>query len=392
MMDLLVKNAAVILPDSILDNMCVSVKDGRIASVEAGCEFLPGEYRDVIDAAGGFLAPGFIDLHIHGLLEYQFDNGREDVQSICSILPSYGVTGVLAAFLPRPFGEDTAYVRSISEHTYQGADVLGFFFEGPFIGISGAINPAALTEKTVERIRALKRASVPYSAVFAVSPELKNAGELIAAMTEGGIPAFITHTAADVKQTEAAVKAGAGHATHFYDVFPVPKETDPGVRPCGAVEAILADPGVSVDFILDGEHVDPAAVKMALACKGPDRVCLITDASAGAGLPPGVYSGIEGIEVRFAYEGAPARGTENSPFPNGLAGSGLTMDKAVRNAVKLLGVDIPLACRMASLNPAAVLGLANELGMIRSGYFASMVLLDRDLQVKASWVKGVRVF
>ncbi len=134
-----------------------------------------------------------------------------------------------------------------------------------------------------------------------------------------------------------------------------------------------------MDFILDSEHVDPIAVKMALACKGPDKVCLITDASVGAGNPPGVYKGIGDMEVRFAYEGAPARGTVNSPCPGGLAGSGLTMDRALRNAVKLLDVSISQACRMASLNPAAVLGLEKTHGRIEEGYNASMVLLDEDL-------------
>ncbi len=136
------------------------------------------------------------------------------------------------------------------------------------------------------------------------SPEILN---LIPLMRENDAAVFMTHTAANVKQTQDAIEAGARHATHFSDAFRSPPETDPGVRPCGAVEAILADERVSVDFILDGEHVDPVAVKMALACKGPDRVCLVTDANIGAGLPPGKYINYRGEEIEFTYSGGPAR-------------------------------------------------------------------------------------
>ncbi len=390
MPDLLIKNVIIVLPDRVLEKMSVGVKDGKIVSLIPEDKRGDIEAGEIFDGEGGYLSPGFIDLHTHGLHEYEFDKGKDDVKSICSILPSYGVTGILAAVLPRPFGEDIRFIKSLSKEKYKGAEILGFFFEGPFLGLPGAIDPAALTEKTKERVEAMKNAAAPYRGIFAVSPEIENAPELISVMKANGNPVFITHTAADVKQTLAAIKAGAKHATHFYDVFPSPPETDSGVRPCGTVEAVLSDPEVSVDFILDGEHVDPVAVKMAMRCKDDNGVCLITDASLGAGLPPGVYSGIGGVEVEFAYEGAPARGTVNSPFPGGLAGSGLTMDKAVRNAVKWLGVDIPAACRMASLNPAAVLGLENSLGIIKEGYTANMVLLDKELNVQTTWIKGER--
>jgi len=390
--NLLIENVNVVLPESILEGVSVGIRGGRIATVFSSSEAAGVEAGEVFNGNNGFLSPGFIDLHIHGVRGLQFDSGPEDLRRICRLLPSYGVTGVLAGLLPLPFGEDIPFIRSLSENVYEGTELLGFFFEGPFLGLPGAISPESLKERTEERVAAMIEAAGSYRSIFAVSPEVENATELIPLMMGEGNPVFITHTAADVKQTLAAIEEGARHATHFYDVFPCPAERDPGVRPCGAAEAILADPEVSVDFILDSEHVDPVAVKMALACKGPGKVCLITDASPGAGLPPGVYDGIGDMEVSFAYEGAPARGTENSPFPGGLAGSGLTMDKAVRNAVKLLGLDIPAACRMASLNPAAVLGLDDRLGKVDNGYTANLVLLDDALTVKASWVKGMRVF
>ena len=108
-------------------------------------------------------------------------------------------------------------------------------------------------------------------------------------MGQDDTPVFMTHTMATVDETRRAIDAGVRHATHFYDVFPSPEETDRGVRPCGAAEVVLADERVSVDFILDGVHVEAVAVQVALRCKGPVGVCLATDANVGAGLPPGSY-------------------------------------------------------------------------------------------------------
>ncbi len=392
MFNLLIQNVKVILSNSILEGMSVGVIGDKIASVFQSSTGDEEGAEEVFDGGGGYLSPGFIDLHIHGVRSLQFDKGSDDLQAICKTLPAYGVTGVLAGVLPLPPGEDNLFIKSLSEREYEGTQLLGFFFEGPFLGLPGAINPKSLIERTEERVRAMRQSALPYRSIFAVSPEVENASGIISAMADGGNPVFITHTAADVEQTLSAIDAGVTHATHFYDVFPCPVEQDPGVRPCGAVEAVLASPDVSVDFILDSEHVDPVAVKMALACKGPEKVCLVTDASLGAGNPPGIYKGIGDMEVSFAYEGAPARGTVNSPCPGGLAGSGLTMDKAVRNAVNLLEISIPQACRMASLNPAAVLGLDGEMGKIEEGYSANMVLLDDALEVKGTWVKGNREY
>jgi len=128
---------------------------------------------------------------------------------------------------------------------------------------------------------------------------------------------------------------------------------------------------------------------MALQCKGPDRVCLITDANIGAGLPPGRYKFVGNTEIEFAYPGAPARFTADHPtYPKCLAGSGLTLDCAVRNAVRLLGVDIPQAVRMASANPAQVLRISGVKGQVKEGFDADLVLLDESLNVCRTWVAG----
>lgn len=386
-----ITNAVTLLPEGLTEGCSVLLEGGTIREIGSSRGFALPEDCEIIDGRGCHLVPGFIDLHTHGVHECLIDNGPEDLERMCEILPRHGVTGFLPTVCPRPKGEDAEFLATLAGVQSQGATMLGFHLEGPFLTVTGALPAEALGANDPERVNALIAAAAPYPAVFSISPDFEGIGDLLPLMTANGRPAFITHTRADVKQTQAAIEGGARHATHFYNVFYAPDETDGGVRPCGAVEAILADGRVSVDFILDGEHVDPVAIQMALQCKGAGGVALITDSNIGAGLPPARYMfGQDEVEIR--YPGGPARMTENSRFPCGLAGSGLTMDRVVRNAVQMLGVELPQAVRMVSANPARVLGLEHRKGQIAEGFDADLVLLDKDLEVQQTWVAGKRVF
>ena len=394
---ILIEHATVVLPDRLLPDAGVLCREGRIERVAPGREMRAhcgdAGALEKIDASGHYLAPGFIDLHIHGLHEHLINDGPEHLAEISRLLPRYGVTGFLPTLFPPGEEEGAGVLRRLAQAESPGALILGFHLEGPFLTLAGALPPASLGGSGRERAQSLIGSVAPRRAIFSVSPDYEGILDLLPLLARGGAPVFMTHTAADVRQTQAAIEKGVRHATHFYDVFPAPPETDPGVRPCGAVEVVLADPRVSVDFILDGEHVDPVAIKMALACKGPDRVCLITDANVGAGLPPGRYRFAES-EIEFARMGGPARLTDsrtpcaNSARPGALAGSGLTMDRAVRNAVAMLGADLPLAVRMASANPARVLGVHDRKGEATEGFDADLVLLDETLNVVQTWVRG----
>ncbi|OHB56892.1 MAG: N-acetylglucosamine-6-phosphate deacetylase [Planctomycetes bacterium GWF2_42_9] len=386
MSKLLIENANIILTDKLSRNSAILINNGKISAIYSGGDKLPKNIDEVINANGSYLAPGFIDLHIHGLHNYLIDNGVDALESICKILPQYGVTGFLPTVCPLPKGKDAKFLGALAKVKSSGAQILGFHLEGPFLTLTGALPKEALGKADITRVKNLINAAKPYKAIFSIAPDFEKIEKLIPLMTKKNIPVFITHTKADAKQTLIAIELGACHATHFYDVFYPPADTDPGVRPCGAVEAILANENVSVDFILDGEHVDPITVKMALQCKGTDKVCLITDANIGAGLEPGKYK-FGGEEISFAYKGAPARGTKKSRFPGCLYGSGLTMDKAMNNAVKMLDIDIVQAVKMASSNPAKVLGLNNK-GKIQRGYDADIVIFDKKLDIVKTFVKG----
>lgn len=386
--------ARVVFPDSVEEGICVILEQGKISRIAK--ENPPPDDGDWIriDANGAYLAPGFIDLHIHGSGEFIVDDGPDALRSLTKLLPSYGVTGFLPTVCPAKKADHIALVADLSEVQSAGTGILGFFIEGPFLALPGSLSVDPAQQADLEWVSELRQAASPYKAIFAASPDFPNIQSLLPAMTSGGIPAFITHTRADVADTLAAIEAGAVHATHFYDVFYSPHEKDPGVRPCGAVEAILSSPKTSVDFILDGEHVDPVAVKLALCCKGIDGVCLITDANRGAGSPPGKRYPFGDYEISFAYEGAPARLSDSHPSaPGGLAGSGLTMDQAVRNAIKMLDLELPQAVAMASSSPAKVLGLEQCKGKIKTGYDADLVLLDAtSLKPVRTWVGGFEVY
>ena len=390
--DLIIDHANVILENAVLPDTAVEIVGGQIHRVRPAGR--PQGFPDdrYVDARGRHLAPGFIDMHIHGMHRYLVDEGPADMAAIAAILPQYGVTGFLPTVCPLPPGRDATMLADLARNAAcPGASILGFHLEGPFLTLTGAISPDALGPADPVRVEALIAAAAPYPAIFSIAPDMEGIEPLVRIMSRAGAPVFMTHTQASVVETQRAIAAGACHATHFYDVFPVPPVTEGGVRPCGAVEAILAAPGVSVDFILDGVHVDPVAVQMALQCKGPDRVCLITDAMVGAGSPPGRYT-FGNQEVVFTEIGMPARLANCANRTGGLAGSGLTLNLAVRNAVKMAGVSLPQAVRMASANPAQVLRLAHRKGRLQPGYDADLTLFDDAFGIQQTWVGGVSVF
>ena len=389
MHSLLIKNADIILEKEILKNHMVYCADGKIKSIMPQDKETYLTAEDICDAKGLYIASGYIDLHIHGLMNKIADNGVDETQEISKILPKYGVTGFIPAITPKQSQrEDINFLKELSQIRPEGAKILGFFMEGHFLHMTGAISHIPKNH-TKEIVKALIEAVHPYKAVFGVSPEIDKIDKLIPYMTAGGAPAFITHTSANAEQTIKAIKAGASHATHFYDVFPYIGDKEAGVRGCGTVEAVMASQETSVDFILDGEHVEPIAVKMALACKGVEKVCLITDANINAGLAPGKYKGISDFDVEMSYEGGPARRLmPDAGTMGGLVGSGLTMDRAVKNAVSMLGVSLPTSVAMASSSPARVLGLHHTKGFVKEGYDADLVLLDKNMDVRGCWVEG----
>jgi N-acetylglucosamine-6-phosphate deacetylase len=256
----------------------------------------------------------------------------------------------------------------------------GLHIEGPFMAVGGAACPTLPGDLgLLEEILAACAGRV---AVMSLSPDAPHIVPVIRRLRERGIVVFLTHTRANVEDTEAALEAGAVHATHFYDVFYAPAETEPGARPVGAVEAILADPRASVDFIADGVHVHPTAIRAAVAAKSWRGVILITDSNIGAGLPAGVYDTPWGYPVKVSPTDAARHATKNF-----LAGSALTMDRGMENLLRWLKLPPEQTWAMGTLNPANLLGLTRK-GRLEPGADADLVLWDDDLRPARTWLGG----
>lgn len=385
MSDLLIRNARLVLPGEALLSGDVLVRAGRIAGVGS----IPSSASpdaQVIDARNRLLTPGLIDIHTHGIKHSLYEDGIEGVTQAAQSLGEFGVTTVLPTLIPKI---TDAWFEQLREtcaalSTITTVNIPGLHIEGPFMAVGGAACPTLPGDlPLLERFLAAADGRL---AAMSLSPDAPNILPVIRRLREKNIPVFLTHTRANAEQTEAALAAGAVHATHFYDVFYPPPETDPGVRPVGAVESILADPRVSVDFIADGVHVHPTAIRAALAAKGWQGVILITDSNIGAGLSSGLYDTPWGFQIRVSPETAARHAVKNS-----LAGSALTMNRGIANLLGWLKLPPEQIWAMGTLNPARLLGLERK-GRLAVGADADLVLWNENLTPAQTWVNGHSVY
>ncbi len=387
-----IDGARVLLGDGRIGPASV-VFNNRIERIIDDTSSAPCETKtDRIERANGaLLTPGLIDLHAHGIGTHLFESGPADLLAGLAMLPRFGVTTVLPTLyrVMRPESFPLLEQLAGTLEGAPGARAPGFHLEGPFLAITGA---GALTQPAdVKFLDELLSACRHKVAAMSISPELPGIIPVIERLRECGIVPFVTHTRASAKQTQEAIDAGARHATHFYDVFPLPDEREPGVRPVGAVEVFLADPRATVDFICDGVHVDPVAIRAALAAKGVGGVVAITDSNIGAGALGGEYPTPWGFRVRVAANDAARIVDADHPHHGQLAGSSLTLNKAVANLHEWLKIEPEAIWAMASANPARVLE-CDDLGAIKPGARADLVLWGDDFSPLRTWVNGELVF
>jgi len=370
----------VLTSGALEEGLAVGLSEGRIAWLGAAGDAPPAQQRH--DLAGGLLLPGFIDVQVNGGGGVLFNDepSAEAIAAIGAAHYQFGTTGFLPTLISDTLEVVDAGVAAARDAIARKVPgVLGIHIEGPFLnparkGIHDGTKLIPLTAELLPSLTALEGGRT----LVTLAPEMVPDG-LIAALAQAGVLVCAGHTEASLDQMRAAYAAGMRGVTHLFNAMPPLVNRAPG--PVGAA---LEDQTGWCGLIVDGHHVDPAVLRLALKCRPLDRFMLVTDAMPTVGAA--VQEFVLGREVIRVSEGRcqSADGT--------LAGSALDMAAAVRGAMAQMNLTLPQAVAMASTSPAAFLGLDHELGSITPGYRASLVIASEALEIRQTWVNGTRVF
>ncbi|MEV6795370.1 N-acetylglucosamine-6-phosphate deacetylase [Streptomyces sp. NPDC051320] len=363
--------ARVVLPTGTVEGDQVVVAGSRIAASAP-------EHAPVIDLAGHWVVPGFVDMHVHGGGGSSFTSGTTDevLQGIHTHR-LHGTTTIVASTVTGEMEFLAARASLLSELVEQG-DLAGIHFEGPFISPcrKGAHSEALLRDPDPADVRKLLDAARGTAKMFTLATEMKGGIDSVRLLAEHGVIAAIGHTDATYEQTVQAIEAGATVATHLFNAMPPLGHRDPG-----PIAALLEDERITVELINDGTHLHPAALELAFRCAGAARVAFITDAMDAAGFGDGIYH-LGPLEVEV--EQGVARLVEGGS----IAGSTLTLDTAFRRAVTVDRLPVEDVVRSLSANPARLLGVDDRVGSLEPGKDADLVVLDADFTLTGVMRKG----
>ncbi|MCX7669201.1 MAG: N-acetylglucosamine-6-phosphate deacetylase [Anaerolineae bacterium] len=377
-MTLVIHNATVLTPDRRLEHAAVRIEDERIAWMGAADEAAFPPEAQVYDATGLILAPGFIDLQINGAFGDDFTADPASIWRVAEQLPRYGVTSFLPTIVTSPLDTIVRAQRTLMAGRpadFRGAEPLGLHVEGPFLNPhkKGAHNPAYLRPPDPALVADWSPATG--IRLVTLAPELPGGLPMVRHLTAHGVVVSAGHSLATYTQAQEAFAAGLRYGTHLFNAMPPLLHREPGLA-----GALLAAPGIVVGLIADGIHVHPGLIRIIWAVKGAAGVTLVSDAMAALGMAPGRYR-LNDLEVIVSERDARlADGT--------LAGSVLSLDQAVRNLMAFTGCGLAEALTAVTAAPAALLGMAAVRGRIAAGMIADLVLLDADLRVAATVVRG----
>jgi N-acetylglucosamine-6-phosphate deacetylase len=377
-MNTVLRNGRILAGEDFRDDVAVLVEDGRIVAVLADDDASLQAADVQVDLGGGWLMPGFIDVQVNGGGGALFNN-QTDVDALRTMMAGhrrFGTTGMLPTLI-----SDDAEVMARAVQATRDAiaakvpGVLGIHLEGPYIAPArkGTHDAGKFRVPDADEVR-MATALDNGVTLITLAPE-RVPVETIRQMVANGAIVAAGHTAATYEEIRAGLDAGVSGFTHLYNAMSPLQGRDPGT-----VGAALEDPHSWCGVIVDGVHVHPASLRVALAAKPRGKVFLVTDAMPMVGSDSPAFE-LYG-EVITAVGGV-VRNAAGS-----LAGSALDMATAVRNTVQLLGLPLAEASRMASTYPARFIGLGARYGHIAAGYAADFVLLDEALQVRATWIAG----
>ena len=384
-------NARLIFPDGIRDRLEVVVKEEKIAAIRPPTPRLQrtgGRLRgkEVIDLNGNYLAPGFIDLHVHGALGRDtMEASTEAFRSICDFHASGGTTSLLLTTATAPLDEILKVLQAVRDCRTAISAIAGVHVEGPFISKAKAgaqraefiqdPSPAAL-QQLLEHADVLKRVTV--------APELPGALEAIELFRAHGISVSGGHSDAWDEEARAAFDRAMRSVTHTFNCMSSARRR--GVyRVAGLLEFALSEPDISCELIADGHHVSPTLMKMLYRAKGPHGICLVTDATAGAGLPEGSQFALFGKDCLVE------NGVCLLADRSALAGSAARMIDLVRMMVRTVNIPLNEAIAMATENPALAIGLETK-GRLMVGADADLVVLSPPLGVVRTFAAGREVW
>lgn len=380
-------NVGLILPDRVISRGWVRVENGLIADLDEGdAPSVPTQ-----EGAGGWLAPGFIDLHVHGAMGRDFMDASDEAWT--KILPHHaagGTTTLLATSLSAPWPEIEAMIE-MARHFRDRPGlprVAGVHLEGPWLSPAkpGAHEAGLFSQPD----RAGVKRVIAWGDVVrwvTLAPELPGAVEAIAALTAAGMVVSAGHSDAWDEDVARAQAAGLGRVTHLFNAMSGSRRRG-AFRVAGLLECALAEPRITAEIIADGHHVSPTLLRLAHAAKGTDGLCLVTDATAACGLPAGTEYRLGG------GHGVARNGAGFLLDRDVLAGSAARMIDCVRNMVRDVEVPLGEAVRMATVLPARALGRRSDLppiGSLEAGAAADLVWLTRDLEVAGTWRGGERI-
>ncbi len=335
---------------------------------------------DLINVAGHWLVPGFIDLHAHGGGGHSFDGGADEIALALATHRAHGTTRSVISLVANPIESLTQSLSTIATLAATDPLILGSHLEGPFLapGRRGAHNADFLIEPQPFELDELISAARGTLRQLTIAPELPGAMEAIDILVAAGVAVAVGHTESTFALTREAFDRGARILTHVFNAMPGIHHRAPG-----PVIAAIEDDRVVIELILDGQHVHPDVAKLVFT-SAPGRVALVTDAMAAAGAHDGDYR-LGSLNVTVEGGLAVLSGTHT------IAGSTVTQDTALRLAIEGAGIAPVAAVTALTATPAAAIGLGHRLGLLASGHAADAVLLDYEWRVTAVWAAGKRL-
>jgi len=374
-----------VIPDPV-----VEIEDGRIVSIASGRDQDLSRGAEVHNFPGATLAPAFFDIHIHGAAGHDvMEAAPEALRAIGQFLAAHGTGNYLATTVAAPVDatlraldglarliEHPDGIRGARKDAAPIARPIGIHLEGPFLSQAkcGVQPREHLLEPDIALFDRFCEAAQGHVRLMSLAPELPGAAELTAHAVSRGVRVSLGHSNATAAETRAAIAAGAASATHTFNAMRALDRREPGI-----LGVVLSDDSLFAELICDGIHCAPEIVKLFWRAKGAQRAILVTDAISATGMPDGEYT-LGGFQVQVVNGRAMARGV--------LAGSVLTLDRALANFVAFAGAPVIQALRLLTNNPAAMTGLADRVGTLAVGQSANLVAVDARDALSATMIEG----